>query len=50
MVPDAPMNLVNDADTTSDTVIRFTWSDGANDGGTSVIDFSVYYDQGTGNY
>ncbi len=26
LVPDAPVNLVNDATTTIDTLIRFTWS------------------------
>ena len=44
MVPDAPISLTNDPDTTSDTLIRLTWSDGANNGGTSVIDYTVYYD------
>ena len=49
-VPDAPVNLANDADTTSDTVIRFTWIDGVNNGGTSVIDYTVYYDQGSSSF
>jgi hypothetical protein len=48
-VPDAPVDLANDPTTTTDTVIRFTWNDGASDGGTAVIDYSVYYDQGTGS-
>lgn len=46
-VPDAPVSLADDPTTTSDVQIRFTWSDGASDGGTSVIDYTVYYDQGT---
>jgi hypothetical protein len=50
LVPDAPITLTNDPLTTTDTVIRFTWSDGSSDGGTAVIDYSVYYDQGTNNY
>lgn len=47
LVPDAPVNLENDSTATSDTQIRFTWSDGASDGGTQIIDQAVYYDQGT---
>ena len=43
-VPDAPITLTNDPTTTSDTVIRFTWSDGASNGGSSVIDYAVFYD------
>jgi hypothetical protein len=43
-VPDAPVSLTNDPLTTVDTTIRFTWADGASDGGTSVIDYTVYYD------
>jgi hypothetical protein len=50
LVPDAPINLANDPLTTTDSIIRLTWSDGASDGGTAVIDYSVYYDQGTDNY
>jgi hypothetical protein len=40
------VSLTNDPSTTTDTVIRFTWSDGASDGGSPVIDYTVYYDQG----
>ena len=40
------MNLVNDEATSSDTVIRFTWEDGAANGGTPILDYSVFYDQG----
>lgn len=43
-VPDAPVSLTNDPLTTIDTTIRFTWADGVSDGGTSVIDYTVYYD------
>lgn len=49
-VPDAPITLANDAATTTDTLIKFTWSDGASNGGTSVIDYTVYYDQGSSNF
>jgi len=46
-VPDSPVNLANDAATTTDTVIKFTWDDGASNGGTSVLDYDIYYDQGS---
>ena len=49
-VPDAPLSLANDPSITTDKVIRFTWTDGASDGGTPVIDYAVSYDQGTGNF
>jgi len=39
LVPDAPVNLLNDAAITSNSVIRFTWSDGASNGGTSIINY-----------
>jgi hypothetical protein len=48
LVPDAPV-LSNDPLTTSDIVIRLTWTIASN-GGTDVIDHSVYYDQGTNNF
>ena len=44
LVPDAPVSLTNDPTTTDDTRIRFSWSDGASDGGTAVLDYAVYYD------
>lgn len=49
-VPDAPVSLTNDPTVTTDTRVRFTWSAGASDGGTQVIDYAVYYDQGIGTY
>jgi hypothetical protein len=50
LVPDAPVSLTNDPSITSDLVIRFTWNDGSSNGGTVVIDYAVYYDQGTTNW
>jgi hypothetical protein len=46
LVPDAPVNLENDATTTDATIIRFTWSDGPSDGGSPVLDYNIYYNQG----
>jgi hypothetical protein len=49
-IPDAPISLANDPLTTTDTIIRFTWVDGAYNGGTSIIDYTVFYNQGTGSF
>ena len=49
-VPDTPITLVNDPTTTTDTLIRFSWSDGVNNGGTPIIDYTVYYDQGSSSF
>jgi hypothetical protein len=50
LVPDAPISLLNDPLITSDSVVRFTWSDGASDGYESVIDYRVSYDESTDNW
>jgi hypothetical protein len=50
LVPDAPTSLTTDAATTDNTQIRFTWADGASDGGATIIDYSVYYDQGSDEF
>lgn len=47
LVPEPPINLLNDPQTTSDVLIRFTWDQGLNNGGVNVIDYDIYYDQGT---
>ena len=49
-MPDAPLTLVNDATVTDETQIKFSWSDGAYDGGSSIIDYTVLYDQGTSTW
>lgn len=41
--PDAPTNLANTVATTSASVIAMTWSAGAADGGTPVIDYRIIY-------
>jgi hypothetical protein len=50
LVPDTPINLLNDASTTTDLTIRFTWSEGASNGGVSILDYHVYYDQGSSTW
>jgi len=49
-VPDAPINLSNDPTTTTDTLIRFTFSEGASNGGTAVTSFTIFYDQGNNSF
>jgi hypothetical protein len=43
-VPDAPVSLTTDAENTSATQISFSWIEGPSDGGSAVIDYTVYYD------
>ena len=47
-VPAAPVSLTNNATQTTASKIGFYWSDGATNNGAAVIDYSVFYDQGTG--
>lgn len=42
--PDAPLNLANDASTTTSSQIGLTWQEGAENGGSSVIDYSLFFD------
>lgn len=49
-VPDPPINLANDPTTTTDTRIRFSWTDSDQNGGAPVTDYDIFYDQGNGNY
>jgi len=44
LVPDAPINVINYAAGTTQSQISFTWSPAANDGGESVIDYTISYD------
>lgn len=50
MTPESPRNLTNVASITSATQVGLSWSTGSANGGTSVIDYRVSYDQGTGNF
>lgn len=44
LIPDAPVNLLDDRTVTNDDRIKFTYEQGASDGGDPVLDFSIYYD------
>lgn len=48
LVPDAPVDLLNDPTVTNNQVIRLSWSDGASNGGATIIDYRIVYDQSTG--
>ena len=50
LVPDAPINFVNVPSITRDTVIGLSWQDGLSNGGTSIIDYEIFFDQGIGVY
>lgn len=46
LVPDAPVSLANVPSLTRDNKIGLSWTDGPSNGGTVIIDYEVYYDQG----
>lgn len=48
-IPDAPINLANDATVTDAFYIKLTWSPDY-DGGSPTIDYRIMYDQSTGVY
>lgn len=50
LVPDAPVNLQDVLTVTNDSVIQFTWEDGASDGDKPILDYTVNYDESTGNW
>jgi len=50
LVPLAPVGLTNNATATSATQIGFYWSDGASNGGTAIIDYTIFWDQSTNNF
>jgi hypothetical protein len=46
LVPDAPISVADKPDVTLENQIGLKWIDGVSDGGTAIIDYSVWYDQG----
>lgn len=46
---DAPLTLTNNAALTSSSQIALTWSPGVEEGGASIIDYRLWYDQGQGS-
>jgi len=49
-IPDAPLSFINLPQVTSASQIGVSWVEGFSNGGTPVIDYHLYYDQGVGNY
>jgi hypothetical protein len=49
VVPDAPINLFIDQAATNAEAIRFTWTEGPENGATPVLDYNVWWDNGTGS-
>lgn len=49
LVPDAPINLFNDHLITDHTQIKLYWEEGPINGGLTVEDYTIYYDNGTGD-
>jgi hypothetical protein len=48
--PDAPITLVEDYSQRTATALAISWSKGASNGGTTILDYTISYDQGTGTY
>jgi hypothetical protein len=48
LVPDPPMNLLNNPLVTLDDRIGLIWNDGLSNGGQQIIDYEIYFDQSTG--
>lgn len=44
LIPDAPLNLVNDASVTNAFQIGLSWSEGLSNGGTVVMYYRLSYD------
>ena len=49
-IPDAPLSLANNIAITTSGVIGLTWSPGAYNGGSPVIDYQISYFTGTNSY
>jgi hypothetical protein len=45
---DAPLDLAEDIQTRTPSSLTITWSEGADNGGNSVIDYQVSYDKAIG--
>ena len=44
-LPDAPTSFIENYLSRSATTIAFTWVEGLSDGGASVLDYTISYDQ-----
>jgi hypothetical protein len=50
IVPTAPLSLTRDNSNTDSTQVTFTWSATSSNGGSAVIDYSIYWDNGTSTW
>jgi hypothetical protein len=50
VVPDAPIDLIKDTTVSSKSIIKFSWTEAAFNGGMPVIDFQIIFDQAEGLY
>lgn len=48
-IPDAPTNLQNEPDITSSSQIGVSWTAPAFDGGSSLLDYRILYDNASGS-
>jgi hypothetical protein len=48
-IPDAPSSLANNLAISNDVKIGLAWANGVSNGGSSIIDYRVSYDDGTNN-
>lgn len=48
LVPDAPVNLLDNHTVTLQNQVGLVWQDGTSNGGTAIIDYQIWFDQGTG--
>lgn len=49
-IPDVPVSLSNVPEITSATTIGLVWLDGADNGGTAIIDYTMSYAEENGSY
>jgi len=42
--PDAPIDVIRDSATTTETEIGINWSEGLYDGGSPILDYKLYTD------
>ena len=49
-IPNAPILLANNVAVTASGTVGLTWSQGAYDGGSPIIDYSISYKLGSGAY
>lgn len=49
-LPDAPLYLANNPAQTNANQIGITWSPGISNGGRPILDYKIWYDQGTNSY